>query len=83
MLAKRPFSGTQDLSKVKKKIQTSPNRVDMMKDVKTMRHTAMQLEEKLANKRIKFTQYQRRLFDLNMVKKELKGYSTYIESLTQ
>jgi len=42
MLAKRPFSQVQqDFSKVKKKIQTSPNRVDMMKDVKTMRHSVL------------------------------------------
>lgn len=81
MLGKRAYRAPQDLSKVKKRVKTSPNRIDMMKDLKTMRKKSYILESKLVKRKLKFTQYQRRLFDLNTLKKELEGYSTYIKSL--
>lgn len=81
MLAKRVYQPPQDMSKVRKRVKTSPNRLDMMKDLKTMRKKSFILESKLTSKKLKFTSYQRRLFDLNTQKKELEGYSTYLESL--
>ena len=52
-----------------------------MKNLKSMRKKSFILETKLTRNKLKFTGYQRRLFDLNTLKKELEGYSTYLETL--
>ena len=81
MLNKRAYKPPQDMTKVRKRVKTSPNRLDMMKNLKNMRRKSFMYETKLTRKKLKFTQFQRRLFDLNTLKKELEGYSTYLESL--